>query len=391
MAATSTSLKRTGTSAYSAIVVAKASPANWGEETLLLRFMEQTGKNTVFVISGAALNDFKSCDVGCTYDMQIPGKCLRQRDSKKKYGVDNAYEVALRFSCTVSSSTASWPLLFPYSFADWTDLEKMQDDVFFDLCGKVADAPKKNTTTSLSKLLVPLSNGSFCEMVEFIGEQACLTVSAGDTLVLGGVRLTRWREQRKIQTSFLTIVEVNPERDDLPDFDSAGEDEGPKKKALKMVCPITITIAEALTSKANRLVDAQTGHEQTIWDFSLRGTISPFTEEFFNADAPLVDTAKGEVMCLQSQVCDDTGSMSVKFWDRACHELFGITASDLRKLWEEGVESEGKRPEILTILNKNTTKKFLCLCAGVTREYGAPLKKYSIQINVSNLEFEIVA
>ena len=109
--------------------------------------------------------------------------------------------------------------------------------------------------------------------------------------------------------------------------------------------------------------------------------------DLFDADAQIVETAKGDVMCLQTQICDDTRSMTVKFWDQACRVLFETTALDLRKLWEAGVESEHKKSEVLDILNKNTTKKFRCLCAGVTREYGAPSKKYSVQVNVNNLEF----
>ena len=47
-------LKPTGISSYTAMVVAMGKPAKWGEKTLLVRFVEQNGQSTVFVISGAA-------------------------------------------------------------------------------------------------------------------------------------------------------------------------------------------------------------------------------------------------------------------------------------------------------------------------------------------------
>ena len=44
------SLKRFGQNAFTGMLVASESPAGWNEETLILRFAEQNGINTFFLL-----------------------------------------------------------------------------------------------------------------------------------------------------------------------------------------------------------------------------------------------------------------------------------------------------------------------------------------------------
>jgi len=51
---------------------------------------------------------------------------------------------------------------------------------------------------------------------------------------------------------------------------------------------------------------------------------------------------KKEIMCWQTKLRDSTGSVQVKVWDKACYQLFAMTASGFRDLWEKGVEATAR-------------------------------------------------
>ena len=57
-----TSIKKYRKSVVSVVVTAKAIPKNWSEETNLFRMTEENGINTVFVVTGEALDCFKGCE-----------------------------------------------------------------------------------------------------------------------------------------------------------------------------------------------------------------------------------------------------------------------------------------------------------------------------------------
>ena len=44
--------------------------------------------------------------------------------------------------------------------------------------------------------------------------------------------------------------------------------------------------------------------------------------------------------------------MGVTVWDKACFELFHMTASKLRDLWEDGYQDPSKRADLLDFLTK---------------------------------------
>ena len=382
----STSLKRTGISPYTAMVAAIAKPADWNPETLLIRFVEQNGYSTVFVVSGAALDDFKACEQWRIYDMQIPGKCLRQQASMKRFGVRNLYEVVMKFPCSLKASAAVWPLQFPYEFIDWNLLNTLSDGDTFDMCGKVVSVPVSESTGTLSKLIVRLSCKGFIQDVQLLGQHANADLKVGDVVALGGLRINTWKELKKIQTLFLTVVEVNPSKGNCPDLDSESEMEGPKRKALKIGGPSPITVAEALRLKAAALEAVREGRAAAPWDFALTGYCTRLSNAFFEADAPLVETATREVMCWRTELREEPNSIPVTMWDQACGIIFGVNAKGLRDLWEAGVEDAQKRDDILKQLNANATKKVYCICSGVVREYGQQVKQYNLQISVNQLE-----
>ena len=91
-------------------------------------------------------------------------------------------------------------------------------------------------------------------------------------------------------------------------------------------------------------------------------------------------------MCWQTALRDSTGSVQVKVWDKACYQLFAVTASGFRDLWEKGVEDVTTQEEVLDQLNKNLEHKVSCSCNVVGRKYGKDKSLLDVQINVNNLE-----
>ena len=64
--------------------------------------------------------------------------------------------------------------------------------------------------SALQKLTLVLYNEDLTEEVDMLGEHANARVHVGDIVALGGVRVSKYREQRMLQTTFLTVVADPP-------------------------------------------------------------------------------------------------------------------------------------------------------------------------------------
>jgi hypothetical protein len=380
------SLKRTGVSSYIAMVVTKSTPLNWNAETLLIRFVDNSGTSTVFVISGDALPIFKKLEQWRIYELQIPGKCVRQKNSMLTFGIRNTQEVVMKFQCKVVVAKESWPFVFPYQFHSWSSLNQVETGVFIDICGQVFSKPTLDASSSLSKLTVVLCNADLTEEVYFLGEQAHTRVNIGDVVALGGVRLSTYREQRMLQTSFLTVIEINPSTRHDEAFTIECSENEPKRKAIKMSFPATKTVNQVQQLVATTLENLQTGLSPPVLEFTLVGHLKKMTSSFFAADVPIVEAASKELMCWQATFSDSTGCLQVKVWDKACNHLFLVTAYGLRNLWEKGIDDPDQQNEVLKQLNNHLENKVTCFCSVVGRKYGKNDSLFNVQININNLE-----
>jgi len=107
-------LKRIGVSSYVAMLVAQCKSAKWNDGALLMRFVEQSGISTAFIVTGAAVTVFEKLESGCIYELQVPGKCVSQKNSHLSFDIQNTQQVVMKFACKVNVATASWPFVFPY-------------------------------------------------------------------------------------------------------------------------------------------------------------------------------------------------------------------------------------------------------------------------------------
>ena len=72
-----------------------------------MSFVEQSGDSTAFIVSGAAVSVFEKLESWRIYAMQVPGKCVSQKNSQLSFGIQNKQHVVMTFPCKVAVAHAS--------------------------------------------------------------------------------------------------------------------------------------------------------------------------------------------------------------------------------------------------------------------------------------------
>ena len=109
-----------------------------------------------------------------------------------------------------------------------------EDKDWLDLKGRVAETPTLDVTSDFPKMNVILKNGNMMQTIDFLGDHSTISLKKNDLLCVGGARVNVWHHKRRIQTSYLTVVEVNPSPRAGLDLTLASEEKGPKRKATRM-------------------------------------------------------------------------------------------------------------------------------------------------------------
>ena len=380
-------LKRTGISDYSAMLAVRYD-TNWESKAILMRFIEENGISTVFVLTGEGANPFQKCEQWRVYDMLIPGKCVKSSASFAKYGVRNTQEVVMKYPCSkVELSKHGWPVVIPYAWTAWESLNQQTPDAYVDILGQVLSKPTLDPAASVAKLKVTLGNESFQEEVSLLGSHAGIVLKKGDIVALCGARVHAWKEQRSIQSSFLTVVQINPPaRADEP-FDISVNETGSKCKAIKISAPSAKTVNQVLQMQAELVRASEQNQPKTTREFSVRGFVGELTPDFFDGDAPVTDTKKEkEIIRWLTNLTDATGNIKVVVWDRAGTDLFDASASGVRAMWEDGVENKEKREQIIDGLNKKLRCEILAVCSMEVRVYGKKELIHDAQISINAVE-----
>eukprot|EP00969_Alexandrium_andersonii_P295626 13067814-Alexandrium_andersonii.AAC.1 len=86
------SIKRVGKTTFVGMLVARSRPANWAKETLLMRFVEETGASMVFIATGSAIGPFDECSPHRIYSIEVPGKCVKKAKEPVRFGSPGALE-----------------------------------------------------------------------------------------------------------------------------------------------------------------------------------------------------------------------------------------------------------------------------------------------------------
>ena len=374
------SLKRTGTNEYEAMLTAKAEMPTWNVPTLLLRFTEQNGACALFSVTKEAMVQFKTLEMNTIYRMKISGRAVQNNVLGIKFGVKGTYEVKMQFALKdLKKATTAWPLQLHYEMIDFGDLQQTDVGVFVDISGRLLskDTPPQNS--SLSKITFTLQHGELMQGVELLGRHAGTVAKVGDMVTIKSVLVKEFNKEKRLETSFLSVVEVNPnKRKGVPDLPSLADMDGePPRKAIKLELKPHVSTEYANTRLNKMLEDAKAGEEVEPLEFVLRCKLEPFDDEFFANNAPFVGPEDGEKVRLPVLVSDSTGEMRVVIWTSAAAVLLKITKEQLRKIWEAGEDTEKDRPELLKKLNSPFDNFFLLSCTG-------KVWKNQIDVNVNN-------
>ena len=356
---------------------------SWKEETKLLRFVERNGCSTVFTVCKAALSVFSDLKLWSIYTIEVPGNCVRGCSNQNKTGVCNHLEVRVVFPLKCHLADTSWPLSAVYDFVAWEDLNQKANDTFVDLAGRVLSVPILDQNSALPRLKVELGFKDMRQTVILLGPRATDVFKKDDILVLGGLRIKEWQRDRTVESSFLTMIEVNPEaRAGLELLTEIGDDE-PKRKVMRVTLPDSARARDVLSWSQELLLKAPTTDSK---EFLIVGKFTPLGEGFFDSDPPLVGDYPHEKMCWHTELTDASGSCPVRVWDTPCYELFHVTATGLRAKWEEGQEDPGKRADILQQLNRHISDAVRCVCKLKVWSFGTKAEKHESQINVNLLD-----
>ena len=144
--------------------------------------------------------------------------------------------------------------------------------------------------------------------MSFLGTHATLQFKTSDMLVIGGLRVKEWQRERTLESSFVTMVEVNPTpRAGLEILQDIGNEE-PKRKVMRVSLPDLARVSDVLAIAEALLQEAPTTATR---EFLLVGQLSPLTDSFFDEDPPLVGQPSTEKMCWRTDLTDNTGSCNV--------------------------------------------------------------------------------
>ena len=379
-----TNLSRTRTVTYTGMLTAATDP-NWNDPAYLLRFTEQEGTNTMFVAIRDAIKSFKALEEERIYTFEVSAKCVKTNAKGIKFGVNGPFDVKMQYPVEIRVAQVAWPLKLQYNPTPFGHLNQQEDGSFIDIFGEVIAVTKVDVNEKLPKCVWTLQNCDFCQDIHVLGRTARKAVQIGDKIAGKGLIIRSWRGSRTLETSHLTVIEVNPKENVALVFEEETTD-GPKTKAIKVtsLSPITMASCKQLGAKLIQ-DDTATKPEATC---ALIARINPLTDKFFKDDSPTFGEEGKLKSGLNCSIHDATGTLdNVKLWDRAAYAIMHLNGDELHELWKEGVENEDKQEEIINKLNAcfKAGVLFSCSVAVYTYSQGQDVKK-KLQYNINNAQ-----
>jgi len=378
-------LKRAGRNAFVGLLMMKAKPVKWNEATLLMRFVNAAGGSIMFQFTKEAAVGMDVLEKGRVYNIDVPGSCVKSVSGLTKYGIPSRVEVRAVRALPFSIAQQGFPPCAKYRFLDWEEINQQPDGSFVDVAGIVHGAPRFNYNAQIKKLIVELANGDMKQSVICLGDQADNEFKEGDKVVFGGLKLSKWKEQRALETTVYTMTEINPsQREGLDIVNNMSKVDSPRRKVLKLNFPARCTIQQARQLTDNLLTKAPTEDTE---EFSIEARFTQFDDTFFESDPPLYGNEGAEKMGWKTSMVDASGTIVLKVWDEPCYTVWQITAAKFRERFEAGVLQESQRTRILEELNEPLGKIYRCACKAQIWTSGSDRKPiHTVQIDVNMLE-----
>ena len=198
--------------------------------------------------------------------------------SSVRYGIIAFMEIKLSYACNVTLSKDAWPFVHDYDLCPWDDLNQVADETLVDVVRRSVEDVSVDPVSSLKKALLRLGYGNLVQTVELLGDFANLQIRKGNVVLCGGLRVKEYQKERSLETTYLSLVEINPRNTrKVPD----SEEGQPKRKAMRMSDGAILHTARVLEMAATMEHSASIGETPSATDFLLRGTFDAFEASFF--------------------------------------------------------------------------------------------------------------
>ena len=369
--------------AYEGYLLKKKDQPDWKTPTLLTRFANAGGIEVCFMLTGDAREQFKSLEENRIYNMSIKGSCVKNNTQGIKYGVVGPHEIRLQHKCRLSLAQRAWPLKLNMHLKPFGDLNQCADGEFVDFVGRLRRkaAAEPCGPNEMLKAVFSLTDGTYDQDLELLGDLVGIHASVGDILLVKGAAVKAWKDRRHIQTGYLTYVQVNPVEigDDIPTLDDIADQPVRKAMRLSPKSPISIQALKSLCGKMEQ--DEKHGHQVQDCEVHVFAQFSSMSPTAFDADVPTIGELPQTKYLYRTEMFDTSGSLDVKLWDGAGQDIFGITANRFTEEWLKAIDVTEAQQSFIASANEKLAKKYL-VSASVKLFKGKP------DINVNHVELQ---
>lgn len=364
-----------------AIIAKSDAPANWSEPAVFARLVSKAGCEYFVTASKKALDQFKTAEMGRIFDITVPPGCVKPNKSGAKFGVPGDHELRVGFPLVMAVATEAWPVLVPYDFTPFEQLNQLDPGAFVDIIGNVLSCTTP-IETGLRKVQVKLENKTLTATVELLGPHADIAIPKGSVLAIRGGKVSEWRGDRLISTSFVTVVEVNPsEAVNIP-RPAAYNPESPLKRAMHLKAGTAITTDHLRKLFRQMREDAaMTSMPPAAQQFTFVGKYEAFTDDLFEKGSPFTGEETSPKLRLTTALVDDNGRIPyATFWTAAVREITKSDIDTIGEMWASCDTEDGKKA-FLEMLNANAQSTFTFI--GTLKPWNA-----NVQVNVDIAEMK---
>ena len=380
-------------------VILKVKPAGWSKPTLLIRLHTKTGNEILMTCLYGGLSLDENLLEDRIYDFQFPGSSVKRNTLGIQHGIVGSFDLVCKFPPKVKLAEEAWPTVIHYNIRSFITLTDIGVDDWFDIMGRVQKVgsieerivqPKVRGASlkaySLQSRTIVLRSGEFHEDVELLYPHINLNLKIGDVLALRGCKMKEYNMKRKVGTSFMTIVEVNPVSNKTLGKLPKEENDSPSKKAIRGSSLLPISISDLVREMEN-FRSAYATDECTISakrEMTVFAKIEPFTERFFQFGRPLYGNNDAcPKMRIMAVLLGSEGRVPfVTIWDEAAKTIFRTDGNTLAGLWEK-CEHENGTEKFLEVLNSVKDKEFrFGINIRLWKADGAEKNQVKVQVHV---------
>ena len=360
-------------------ILVKASPDNPKVPTMLMRVIGRDNEQLHLTLVGKASLAASKLVEGRVYSFRVPGKIVAARKYNRD-GMRCDLQVRAQYPLAIELCTHSFVHAVRYDLTPFADLHQKSIQDFVDVYGTVTRLVQdlSQNAASLAKKEVALVSGEYEVLLELLGPKASLQIREGDRLAVKDCKVQEWNYQRKLSTSFLTYVEVNPAVNETLSLVSPADEGSPKKKAMLSASLPQLTAPAVLNMKRELLQGNEKQREFCFSGRVRRLQDSVFTQQiFYGSD----DNIKIKII---ATLFDDNAELDdVILWHDAVRDVFHVDGAVVVAAWYKCDTRTGK-DSFLKMLSESLDQRFHFFCKASVWEYGRDGKTKIVQVLVNS-------